>query len=108
VADEKAKAPVVAEKKAEAPNKAPTHVRFVGHPDHREDPATVVFGKRFHRWKWVPLANLDGTAPDKVPLTEQQLNKLRGNPAFELGDGTDTSRPGSGLLNDQEEEAEEA
>ena len=48
----------------------PTHIRYIGHPSHDENPTTTVFGKLFRRHQWVPLANLDGTNPDKKALND--------------------------------------
>lgn len=80
----------------EATPTKPTHIRFIGTAgDDTENSSCSVFGKVFFRGKWVPLTNLDGTNPDKTPLTEAQMVKLLGNPAFQLGDGkVDDPLPG--------------
>lgn len=96
----------VEDKPAEVAAKPGSHIRFIGHPTHDENPTTTVFGKLFRRHVWVPVANLDGTNPDKKALEPGQLKKLMGSPAFQVGDGSDTSRPGSGT--DEEEPSEEA
>lgn len=83
-----------AKAKATPAKGAKTHVRFVGHASDDEHSATEVFGKRFYRGKWVPIANLDGTNPEKKALSDVQLKKLLGNPAFQVGDGSDTPVPG--------------
>jgi len=83
-----------------------THIRFVGTPgDATENSYTEVFGKRFYRGKWVPLENLDGRNREKKALTYNQFTKLVSNPAFELGDGEDTSLPGAAGTADEAEEA---
>ncbi len=73
----------------------PTHIRFVGNASSDESSECVVFGKRFYRGKWVPLANLNGSNPDKKALDEGQFKKLLGNPAFEVGHGEDKPIPGN-------------
>ena len=89
--------------------KEPTHIRFIGHPSDDEHSATEVFGKRFYRGKWVPIANLNGGNPEKKALEPAQLAKLLANPAFQVGDGKDSPVPG---MNDDTDEdrpkAEEA
>jgi hypothetical protein len=93
VADDKKTAPAD-DKKAET-TKEPTHIRYVGHPSQDENSTCTVFGKAFQRGKWVPLANLNGGNPEKKALEPGQLEKLLGNPAFQLGDGKDAPIPGS-------------
>lgn len=79
---------------AEKPKGAVTHIRFVGDPSEGEGSSCTVFGKTFYRGKWVPLTNLDGTNTEKKALDPSELAKLKGNPAFQLGDGTDAPVPG--------------
>lgn len=70
-----------------------SHIRWIGDTSSNEAPHTSVFGKLFHRGKWVPVANLTGENKDKAALSDTQQSKLAGNPAFQLGDGKDKDLP---------------